>query len=821
MNTKTLLYVLGTAVIFCSCVKEADKSPETVQSTEVIIHATMAGNGNTKTVLQENGSVFWQPGDQIAVFFNSVKVPFTSYNSVDAASAYFVGNLDFATAHNEGSDGAVAGEYKYLGLYPLYIAEPYYGENHEKGTFYWTHNRDFYNMYYEYTSDPSTCSCSDGIVTTALLPWQRGVEDTFDEFLNIALAQSDDYHELSFYNVLGGIRFSVQSSDIIRVTFRSNNSESLAGEFSVKMDAGGKPAITDVSIPYDAITVSLYDDRPFTPGKWYYMMMFPGVLSKGYTMEFYTAKSYGQKVVNSSVEVKRSVFGSLQNPDDGVSYEPLVHATSLDIKYDGYSIELTPGDAGQLEVALSPADCTFPLIWSSSNPDVVTVDENGFITAVAEGNARISVSCDELEDSIWIYVVSDSSEPSFDSPFEIVSVDLSGADALAVMPMPEDVIDTYRSYDDKPTCIYKIDEDGNAEPLKFTFSSSNSVLEQKLNESALVYGRIYWMTDRFLVIDDVYVYCSSAFGEDPKHFNNSFTIRLADDVIFKGGWAKESHWYTQRLSGAFRWSYDNAYLYCAGSYDYPFYRLVQSGNQLVSECLLDFSSSSFDLSDPSIIIDKNNNLAYVGRSGRYVFFADGGMADIPRPEKDGECLFVENSYNWYLFVLNDGVSVYQVVVDGHDISLVEKATNVDVSFDRCNIIKNDDVIVFVSRYDNYKLTFNPQTNELVYSTLPEGIPAYYYGQYNAFGVGYALANGVLTEYDLVNETIRTIDTDRSQVPQMTATSPRYDAANNCFYETGTRYSDTKTITVVTNCSTGKVTVYEGAYETLFKSYLKL
>lgn len=824
MNTKYLVLFLSAVFFAVSCDKVVEKEAPAPQeeSTEVIIHASLVGNGDTKTVLQENGAVYWQPGDQIAVFFNSVKVPFTSFNNVDAASAYFVGNTDITTAHNEESDGSLAGEYKYWGLFPLYITEPYYGENHERGTFYWTHNRDFYHLYYEYTSDLSTCSCSNGIVSTALLPWQRGVEGTFDRDLNIALAQSDDYHELSFYNVLGGIRFTVQSSDITRVTFRGNKGESLAGQFSVKMGSSGKPTITDVSIPYDAVTVSLYDDAPFTPGEWYYLLMFPGVLSEGYTMEFYKANSMGKKVVNSSVEVKRSVFGSLQNPDDGLTYEPIVHAASMSI--DSYSLNMVPGEAVQVSVTLTPTDCTFPILWSSSNPEVATVDENGVITAVAEGDARIFVSCDELGDYIRVSVGSSSSNSSF----EIVSVDLSGAEALALMPMPSDVIDNYRRYSgDEPTCIYKIDEDGNAEPLKFTFSSSNNVLEEKLNESSLVSGKLYWMTDRFLVIPDARVYCSGAFGNAYKNVD-SFAIRLADDVVLgldAFSWS-ESHWYTQRLAGEYRWSYDNTYLYYAGSENKPFHRLVQSGNRLVNESILDFSSSSFRLRYPSIIIDKNNNLAYINENiGAYVFFADGGMADFPAIEKTGrDFLFVENSYNWYLFICNNGITVYQVVLNGHEISYVEIATNEGVALDDFgyfSLLKNDDVIIYFNRYTNVKLTFNLQTNELLYTSLPEGFLAYHDAQYNAFGIGYTLADGVLTEYDLINETIRTIDTDRSQVPQMTATTPRYDSSNNCFYETATRYSDTKTITVVTNCDTGKVTVYEGAYDSIFKSYLKL
>lgn len=408
MNTKTLLYVLGTAVIFCSCVKEADKSPETVQGTEeVIIHATMAGDGNTKTVLQENGSVFWQPGDQIAVFFNSVKVPFTSYNSVDAASAYFVGNLDFATAHNEGSDGTVAGEYAYWGLYPLYtLSDDLYSN---KEYYYMNHN---YMIYFDRSdayvnSDlyvgriPSLLSagtCDGKTVSTLSFYWQKGVAGTFDAPLNIALAKSDDYHELSFYNVLGGVRFSVQSPDITRVTFQGNNHEVLAGEFSMQMDAAGKPVITDVSDPYEVVTVTKEDGGAFIPGEWYYMMLFPSVLSKGYTMEFYNDNAKAKKVVTSSVEVKRSVFGSLANADAGLAFDTEVVYPSGGYSYltiDGEQYVSIGGET-QLKAHPKPENCTFPPVWRSEDPSIATIDADGKVRGISRGRTWLYCFVDYL-----------------------------------------------------------------------------------------------------------------------------------------------------------------------------------------------------------------------------------------------------------------------------------------------------------------------------------------------------------------------------------------------------------------------------------------
>ena len=400
MNTKYLVLFLSAVFFVVSCDKVVEKEVPAPQeeNTEVIIHASLVGNGDTKTVLQENGAVYWQPGDQIAVFFNSVKVPFTSYNSVNAASAYFVGNMDITTAHNENSDGSLAGEYVFWGLYPLYSLsddlyddkEPYYMDHNYM--IYFNRSDDYINSDLYVGKIPSVLSastCNGKTVSTIAHYWQKAVAGSFDAPLNIALAKSEDYHELSFYNVLGGVRFSVQSPDITRVTFQGNNHEVLAGEFSMQMDADGKPVITDVSNPFEMITLTPEDGGTFTPGEWYYIMLFPSVLSKGYTMEFYKDDVKATKVVNSSVEVKRSVFGSLADADSGLAFDTGVVYPSRSDDYYYVRIEgenyMSVGGETQFMAHPYPENCTFPLVWRSEDPSIATIDENGIVRGISRG----------------------------------------------------------------------------------------------------------------------------------------------------------------------------------------------------------------------------------------------------------------------------------------------------------------------------------------------------------------------------------------------------------------------------------------------------
>ncbi len=435
MKTHYLFLTLAATLLLGNCAKEVtsdnSSSAKPEENGQMTIRATLADGQDTKTVLNGDGSVFWQPGDQIAVFFNSVKVPFTAYNNVNAASALFVGNTFITTGHNENSNGEVAGDYSYWGLYP-YRDMKYAEVGHDPRqlfnrydknyVYFWRlSNSDAYQeVYYtsydesemiDFVTSPGTCNGNK--ISTRLFNWQQGVANTFDRDLNIAVAKSNDYKELSFYNVLGGVRFSVNADNITRVTFRGNNGEALAGNLVIGMNAEGRPEVTEIQNPEKTITVSLAEDKPFQPGVWYYALMAPTQLTQGYTMELYTATAKAVKTVSSPVEVKRSVFGSLASVDNGLSFsEPVVYPKSLwlaqsgegkdvywheDIIMEGHQVKLTP--------KVTPSNCTFPARFESYRPDVASINEEGILTALRPGETEFLCLVDDQHYSSRVKVI--------------------------------------------------------------------------------------------------------------------------------------------------------------------------------------------------------------------------------------------------------------------------------------------------------------------------------------------------------------------------------------------------------------------------------
>jgi hypothetical protein len=244
----------------------------------VVFKAFSADAPVTKTVLQEDGSVLWCPQEDINVFHGSnCSWRFTSLNAENAAVVDFVGSLEGIRYYD--SD-------RFLAVYPY-----------------------------------SEANTSDGRRLVVTLPdVQEAVPGTFADRLFITVAQSDD-RTLYFYNVCGGIRFSVTEADVRKVTFKGNAGETLAGTATVSFDDDGKPVVDDVADARAELTLSAPEGEALQPGKWYYLVSLPVTLSEGYTMTLH--KVDGTAAVKSGsrpVTVKRAVWGQLEGVDADLEY---------------------------------------------------------------------------------------------------------------------------------------------------------------------------------------------------------------------------------------------------------------------------------------------------------------------------------------------------------------------------------------------------------------------------------------------------------------------------------------------------------------------
>lgn len=247
------------------------------------IYASLENDRVTKSSIgNESLDVTWSAGDAINVFFGSSES--SRFVTAEAGKiAQFKGSIGVVTGGGEGLDD----ETSLWGVYP------YDSEN--------------------------VC---DGNTVTLRLPFiQQSAENTFANGLFPVVARSRNFY-MSFYNLCGGLRFSVSSSDIRSVTISGNNGENIAGKVKVSMPLGGVPVVSEIISGERELVMNAPDGECFKPGILYYFIMFPTEFTKGITVTYHKKDSYASYVINRALTLKRSVFNKLPDRDAGLTFIP-------------------------------------------------------------------------------------------------------------------------------------------------------------------------------------------------------------------------------------------------------------------------------------------------------------------------------------------------------------------------------------------------------------------------------------------------------------------------------------------------------------------
>lgn len=300
--SRLLLVVLA---VFAGCsTQEIDNEPDPGRGMK--FSARFGDVGPTRTALRNGGQVLWGPSDEIDIYYGtSSQGRFVSLNTGLSASTEFVGDLE-NYVYSESSS--------YLAVYPHSVSNRF-----------------------------------DGNTLTVELPdVQKARGGTFDSNLFISIARSSN-SDLYFYNLCGGVEFSVDEPDVKAVTFRGNDGEILAGKVKVLLDENGKPYVSEVVDGKTEITLDAPGGGSFKKDSLYYIVALPAVLEKGFTLTFKKQPGGAVRVSEKTVEVKRSVWGTLYRADKGVEYDrpiefsdPEVERVCLanwDSDGDGYLLE--------------------------------------------------------------------------------------------------------------------------------------------------------------------------------------------------------------------------------------------------------------------------------------------------------------------------------------------------------------------------------------------------------------------------------------------------------------------------------------------------
>ena len=271
---KKIFYIAASLLVLAACTRETDIE---VPAVDMTITARTETSADTRTVVEGETHVYWEPGDEIAVFSGEKSGKFTTDITASLATAEFNGTL---------------------------------------GDEAWTDGMDLWAVY-PYSED----AVFDGETITTVLPSEQVARaGSFGKDMNLAIAHSTT-SDLQFYNVGGGIRFSVSQDGITEVVIKGLNGETLAGKVKVGFQEG-KPIIQEISEGKTAITITPPDGEAFKKNDWYYIVAIPGGLENGFTFSFRKASDPNLVMPSSmypkSVAIKRGIYGILTHIDKGM-----------------------------------------------------------------------------------------------------------------------------------------------------------------------------------------------------------------------------------------------------------------------------------------------------------------------------------------------------------------------------------------------------------------------------------------------------------------------------------------------------------------------
>ena len=278
-HIRPILFII-VASFLSSCM--AIDSRNEMEGGRMIIHASMERVAETRTMLVDGGvQVYWDPADEIKVFFKGAAGRFVSQNTEPVPVTDFSGTINLIAGANESTNS----NNLIWGLYP-------------------------------YRAD----AMSDGVTVITTLPdEQTGKAGSFAKDTHITLAQSIGL-DLSFYNVCGGMRFSLTQEGIKRVTFEGNDGGIIAGKVRLAFE-NGIPVVEEILEGKSRITLTAPNGGTFQTGEWYYISAIPSPLHSGFKMVFYRESDSATLTSSDSRDFKRGVFGSLTEVDKGLVFE--------------------------------------------------------------------------------------------------------------------------------------------------------------------------------------------------------------------------------------------------------------------------------------------------------------------------------------------------------------------------------------------------------------------------------------------------------------------------------------------------------------------
>lgn len=299
------LLSVASAAVIASCTVNEIESPSDAQTVkqELTFEASLSESGvspaaETKTgaTLNDDGSfasIFWNPNDQINIFFTAgtsvTSGCFTNKAETNATSASFSGVIDVFTGTIEN----LVDDQMFWAVYP-------YSENN---------------------------TCNGSAVTFSIPAEQSSPAGSFAKGQWPSMARSNGFN-LAFYAVCSGIKFKVLGEGVTSVTFKNRDGEPINGTVTAGWDSTNRPEMTGIEGGTNQITVTPQGSSTFQVGEIYFVVVPVVTMSQGLEVTYTTARSSCTFVTESSLAFSRNKFKTLYNAD--TAYESVAGFTRVD-----------------------------------------------------------------------------------------------------------------------------------------------------------------------------------------------------------------------------------------------------------------------------------------------------------------------------------------------------------------------------------------------------------------------------------------------------------------------------------------------------------
>lgn len=360
MKNKIFFFFFIVILITISCAREIAQ-PEVPEFDKFYVGIE---SSETRTFADEQGRVLWHNGDFVSVFPKKqyqVQYQYTGGNGTTGGEIV----LYSEPASTVGGDAS-----KFFAVYPY---EPENGLDNDENF--------ILNIHHEQTAGYQTFGRGD----------------------NLMVAASEDNH-FQFKNVCGYLVLRLYGdAEVASIKIKGNNDEPLAGNVRVNMGETGDPEATMLygrqyqnkyttykEIVLDCVdpdfgAIQLNPDK--TDYEEFWIALPPMTFTKGFTLEITDTKGTTlTKTTSTEIVVNRSKKKPYKTQ---VSYPVAVTGVAL----DNSEITIEVGKTKQLVATLEPSNATMNgLQWKSSDTSIASVDEKGEVTAIAEGEAGITVT---------------------------------------------------------------------------------------------------------------------------------------------------------------------------------------------------------------------------------------------------------------------------------------------------------------------------------------------------------------------------------------------------------------------------------------------